>query len=223
MARLPALVKTYAAIDGQSERTIQWFARQAREQGFIASGKRGAGAKVMNVADAVNLILTCNSDPDPKLAPKRIERMRGASQGFYDSTRHEFVPESMEAVIASQKLGDALEALIRSAATIHAELLARCDKCTRTDQAMIEDPFNAMIGLDVSLWMFGAEFVIREGNVVHGSDVLFRLEYTEVGTAKSNEGKPARKQTRYVLPLEVFRACGIAVLGGAEDDAGGQA
>lgn len=213
MARLPALVAAYAAIDGRSERTIQWIARQAREQGLIASGKPGVGAMHMSVADAVNLILACNSDPDPKVAPTWIHRLRKVSPGLHFADMNEFNPASIQEVADAQNLGAALEALVTSAEAIHADLLARRENQSSTAQEMGEDPFNAMIGLDVSLWMFGAEIIIREGNVVRGSDVLFRLEYTEGGAGKHRDGDPVRRQTRYVLPLEVFRACGRAVFG----------
>lgn len=216
MMRLPAMVKKYAELDGRPEKQIQWYARVARENGLITSGKRGAGASEMTVTDAINLILACNSVPDPKVAPTVVPLLRKLPQGLFFADEQGINISAMKDVIAAQTLGAALGALMCAAKAVAAELLARRGSDQRSNYAITHDPFNAMIGLDVAIWLYGAEIIIWEGNPVLGSDVLFRLQYLESGPPSERYGKPSHRQTRSVLSLEVFRALGAAILTTAE-------
>ena len=113
MARLPALVTTYAECDGRSRKTIDWYARVARESGKLPTGKRGVGAAHMGVREAVNLILACNGAEEAKDGPRAIEKFRLYEPDPFSPTPEEIEDDEMREIGLQPTFGDALEELIR--------------------------------------------------------------------------------------------------------------
>lgn len=207
MARLPALVKKYAELDGRSERRIQWYARVAREHGLITSGKRGVGASHMTITDAVNLLLVCNGDSDPKLAPTAAEQIREFSQGLFFEDEQKIILNSLRPVIAANRFGEALELVMSSSVAIQSELLALEEGNSRTAEKIRSDPFDAAVGFDVVLGREKAVLILRQTNRVDGDIQKFRLEYVRIGARTADTRPSLHRQIRIVLSLEVLRSC----------------
>ncbi len=120
MARLPALVTEYARLDGRPRKTIDWYARLARQAGKLPTTKRGLGAAHMGVREAVNLILACNGAEDPKEGANAIEKYRpfvpylyGGAGSSDKEQLDELEDEDMREIGLQPNLGAALENVIR--------------------------------------------------------------------------------------------------------------
>ncbi len=111
MARLPALVTEYARLDGRPRKTIDWYARLAREAGKLPTIKRGLGAAHMGVREAVNLILACNGAEDPKEGADAVDRFRSYTG---DPNNFEALEnDEMRKIGLQPTFGEALEELLR--------------------------------------------------------------------------------------------------------------
>ena len=112
MIRLPALITEYARLDGRPRSTIAWYARLAREAGELPTTKRGRGAAQMGVREAVNLVLACNCNEDPKEGARYLDlfrRMKANRNFEYEDIEDQRIQE----IAKISRLGDALEEFIK--------------------------------------------------------------------------------------------------------------
>lgn len=211
MARLPALVSAYAELDGRPRKSIEWYARVARENGKIASAKRGAGAANMNARDAVNLILACNCAEEAKDAPIVIDQLRSLRRLINVSVWDDPI-SVLGPLIAESSFGLALEALLTMSSDLLEYFFDRLNDIffSDMDQTEIEGLLGQMIGLEVELWRYGASITLWEA-FQGPREVLFQLNYAprlqDVLADLYLPEPPVHRSVRVRLSFEIFRRC----------------
>jgi len=215
MARLPALIDTYAQFDERPRKTIEWIARVLREdpKGYIASTKRGVGAAHMSATDAVNLILACSVANEAKDGPSVVERMRAFRRAtdLAGELAHD-LDERLLPVFKQRSLGLALEAMIGSAAAIDRFLQERFERVFATGQApQSSDAFKALTGIHVALWRSGASISVWDAG--HGPRrEIVSAEYGPtfdqlIGDSQRESARQNRRVVKVILPFQLFKAC----------------
>lgn len=79
MARLPAVAEIFARHDTRSLPTINNYARELRNAGYLPKGKRGAGAAHLTPADAANLVMALAAAPEAVNGPFTVDALRAAT------------------------------------------------------------------------------------------------------------------------------------------------
>ena len=110
MAKLPALISALSQHDERDRSTLEHVARTIREEGYIPTTKRGAGASGMTTEAAANLFLALNGCDAPKDASRAIERFR--SLRLRERTLHESHHDVLRKIAGAENFGIALEYLI---------------------------------------------------------------------------------------------------------------
>jgi hypothetical protein len=215
MARLPALISAYAELDGRPVKTIDWFARVARENGKIASTKRGAGAAHMDAQDAVNLILASNCADEAKDGPLAVEQFRSLRR--LDVEGASAVPAAFARVVREGSLGGALEALIAATGEIQAGFTERLRSIfPNEDPGGDAELFYSLLGVDVTLRKFAAS--ISAWEAFQGPrETTLHIHYAP-DLAKLHEGfyapePPRHRSVQVTLSFAIFRACADLLAG----------
>lgn len=118
MARLPAVAEIFARHDTRSLPTINNYARELRNAGYLPKGKRGVGAAHLSPADGANLIMAIAAAPEATNGPFAIDALRSATlvpQARTDGGAEVDAAEQLELWSLSDQgntFGGVLEALI---------------------------------------------------------------------------------------------------------------
>lgn len=133
MARLPALVRTFAEFDDRDLVTVEQFARVIREAGHLPTTKRGAGAAEMGSLEAAKLFIALNGSDSPKNAIEAIERFydlpissapkilsKTDVRRYYPETHPNEIEDQIAAALEADKISESI-----FSAQVFGEVLAR--------------------------------------------------------------------------------------------------
>lgn len=205
MARLPALIARYAECDGRPRKTIGWYARVAREAGKLPTTKRGSGAAHMGVPEVVNLLLACNVAEEAKDGPRIIEQLRSLrprpSENAADLESH-----ALRAVVSQPDLGSALEELVRRSPELFDDLKAIVKRENpNADEDFYRSAVRRSIGIDVTLWRYGAEIEYwRSPGVIRTPEICMKY-LPDVHRMFNGFYAPEPSQDRTVRVILSFR------------------
>lgn len=113
--RLPGLCTLVSSLIGVDEKAVSNVARVIREEGYIKTGLRGAGASNMNFADAANLVFALNHLGTAREASEAIDRYRSLVPWRgeaipLDATK--FHCSAVAEIFDAENFGDAIDELI---------------------------------------------------------------------------------------------------------------